>query len=308
MGKISEKRFKSLGTDIHIEIVCRDEGETLRAVKDINEAQAIYAAQEKIFSRFDSESELGFFNSNLGLWHEASSDFIEVSKKVIEYYDLSDGIFDPRVIDVLEGVGYKESFEKKNFRHDEKGDYQMIFQKKLEEDLLIDGRKIMFRSKMDLSGIAKGYITDKVSRFFEGNGWHDFLADSGGDIFSSGRNEEGGKWRIGFEDLPEEKIEIFLENEAVATSGTGRRKWELGGKHFHHLINPKDPENFLFDLRSVSVIARNVEEADFWAKYLFILGKEKGLEEAREKGIKAIFLDRRGNALVTKNFKENVFV
>jgi len=307
MESISEKRFRALGTDIHLEIVCRDEDEVMQANKDIDDAQTVYAAQEKIFSRFDPESELGFFNADLGVWHDASSDFMEVSKKVFGYYDLSDGIFDPRVIDVLEGTGYRESFEKKDFNRDDKKKYDAIFEKNLRDDLKIDGSRIMFMIKMDFSGIAKGYITDKISALFLEKGWKNFMADSGGDIFASGSNGKSGRWEIGFEDLPEEKMEIFLENEAVATSGTGRRKWELGGKHFHHLINPKDPENFSFDLRSVSVIARSVEEADFWAKCLFILGKEKGMEKAKAEGIKSIFLDRRGNAFVTKNFKENVF-
>ncbi|NTU66517.1 MAG: FAD:protein FMN transferase [Candidatus Moranbacteria bacterium] len=307
MDNISEKRFKAIGTDIHLEIVSHDEQEASRAMDDINEAQIIYADQEKIFSRFDSESELGFFNVNLGVWHEASPDFIEVSKKVIAYYDLSGGVFDPRIIDVLEGTGYKESFEKKYFKRDDEKIYDATFENNLRDDLAIDGNRIMFKARMDFSGIVKGYITDKISAFLKKKGWKDFIADSGGDIFAAGRNEEGKKWIIGFEDLPEEKMGIFLEGEAVATSGTGRRKWELGGKHFHHLVNPKNPESFSFDLRSVSVVAKSVEEADFWAKYLFILGKEDGMEKAREKEIKAVFLDRRGNAFVTKMIRDNVF-
>lgn len=306
MKMISEKRFRALGTDIHLKIAVENEKEKLLADNDIEKAEKIYNDQEKIFSRFDSESELGFFNRNLGGFHEASSDFLEVSRKIIEYHARSGGVFDPRIITVLEDSGYKESFEKEKLVKSEGADHGKVFKKELSEDLKIDGNKVFFGTRMDFSGIVKGYATDKASEFFKKNGWGNFLADSGGDIFASGKSEYGEKWVIGFEDIPEEKLNLVLENEAVATSGTGRRKWEHHGKQFHHLIDPRNPENFSFDLRSVSVIAENVEEADFLAKYLFILGEEDGLRKAKEKGIRSVFLNRRGDAFLTKEIRGNV--
>jgi thiamine biosynthesis lipoprotein len=82
-----------------------------------------------------------------------------------------------------------------------------------------------------------------------------------------------------------------LGDEAVATSGIVRRKWEAGGKRFHHIVNPFSPKAFSFALQSVSVVSESVEEGDVWAKTLFVMGLEKGLEYADSRSLKAFFVD-----------------
>ena len=71
----------------------------------------------------------------------------------------------------------------------------------------------------------------------------------------------------------------------------------------HHLIDLKNPDKFSFELKSVTVVAKNSEAADGWAKVLFILGKEKGIRFAEEKKIAALFLDKKRNVTYTKKLK-----
>lgn len=99
---------------------------------------------------------------------------------------------------------------------------------------------------------------------------------------------------------------LKLKNEGIATSGISRKKWEAGGKKFHHLINPKDTENFSFDLKTVTVIREKTVEADGRAKVLFLMGKVKGLEFANRNNLKALFLDYKGNVYLSEKMKENV--
>ncbi|EKE10805.1 MAG: thiamine biosynthesis lipoprotein [uncultured bacterium] len=160
----------------------------------------------------------------------------------------------------------------------------------------IEGGRILLLERVDFSGIAKGWITDRVADFLLGRGWKNFVVDSGGDMYFSGLNEKLEKWTVDIAGIPFEKLTLGFLNKAIATSGIGKRKWENGGGRFHHLINPKDPEDFSFDLKSVTVIADSVEEADVWAKTLFLMGKEKGIVYARKNSIGSIFLDYRGNA------------
>jgi len=295
----AELRFKALGTDIYLIIAC-EENEAVLAEKTLKKTREIYFEQEKIFSRFDGKSELSFLNNNLGKFNSVSEELQEISQLALEYNLETKGLFDPRIIENLENIGYKQDFQKKNFT----ADLEKIenISGNLAEDLKIENKKIFFGQRMDFSGIAKGYITDKVSRFLVKAGLENFLVDSGGDIFAKGLDEKGEKWKVGLEGISEEKILLEISDEAVATSGITRRKWKIGEKKFHHLINPQKPTEFNFDWQLVTVIAKTAVEADVWAKVLFLEGN--GGELGKDK--KSLFLDYKGNLFISEKIKENL--
>jgi thiamine biosynthesis lipoprotein len=300
-----EKEFKALGTDIYFQIVC-DENLKREAEGKAEELQNFYFSSEKIFSRFLDDSELNKFNSGLGKFSKASPHFLELAKKILDYYELSEGIFDPRIIKVLEWTGYREDFRQNRLLADAEKSFPEIDFRDLKKDLIIQGEAIMFNCKMDFSGIAKGYITDIAGEMLRKSGFQNFLIDSGGDMCASGVDQRGENWKIDIEGIAQERIMLILKNEAIATSGIGKRKWERDGKRFHHIINPKSPEKFSFDLQSVTVVAKTVTEADFWAKVLFLKGQEAGRIFSLEKKIKSIFLDYRGNVWVSREMKKNI--
>lgn len=295
--KTQEIEFDALGTHIFVQVVLNNQS-VKQAVSDFAEIREIYIQKEKILSRFDQQSELVKINSELGIFHEASGDILYLAKKSLKYYKMSDELFDPRVIDVLEKFGYDKDF--KEIDSSTKEDIEIEFTKrKLEDDLIIENGKIKFLAKMDFAGIAKGWITDQVADFLVKKGWENFLVDSGGDMFARGNNLNGEKWNLDIEGIAQEMLSIKISNQGIATSGITRRKWQAGKKTVHHLVNPKKPENFSFDLRTVTAICKNTEEADFWAKVLFLKGLKGGLQLAEKEKIKAFFLDYNGNFYIT---------
>jgi thiamine biosynthesis lipoprotein len=302
---VVEKEFKALGTDIYFQIVC-DENLKRAAEERAKELQNFYFLSEKIFSRFLNDSELNIFNTGLGKFFKASPHFLELAKKNLYYYELSEGLFDPRIIKVLEWIGYREDFRQNRPLVDIEKSFPEIDFCDLKKDLIIRGEEVMFNCRMDFSGIAKGYITDIVEGMLRQSGFQNFLIDSGGDMRASGVDQKGENWKIDIEGIAQEKILLILKNEAIATSGIGKRKWESDGKRFHHIINPKSPEKFSFDLQSVTVVTKTVIEADFWAKILFLKGKDEGKKFALENKIKVIFLDYRGNAWVSEEMRKNI--
>lgn len=304
MNSIFSQEFRALGTEIEIFLVI-DREKNIEDAKDIlEEIKKIYQDKEKILSRFSKESELSKLNSSLGIFKNSSSDILHLAQKSLEYYKESEGYFDPRILEILENVGYEKDF-KTNFFPQKEIEKDKIFSKnKLTEDLKIEGEQVCFGRRMDFSGIAKGYITDFISQHLENSGWQNFLVDSGGDIFAKGKDEQKEKWGIEIEGITKEKIILSLEDSAVATSGITRKKWEMGGEKYHHLINPLHPYDFSFDLKSVTVMAEICERADVFAKVLYLMGQKRGMEYAKEKKIPAIFLDYRGNMYVSEKMKE----
>ncbi len=53
--------------------------------------------------------------------------------------------------------------------------------------------------RLDLGGIAKGYIVDQAMVWLNGRGLRDVLINAGGDIRASG-TAESPPWRIGVQD------------------------------------------------------------------------------------------------------------
>jgi thiamine biosynthesis lipoprotein len=299
--RIVKKTFKALGTDILILVACKDSIEIEKARQSLKNILALYFKKENIFSRFNERSELNFFNKQLGKFQQASEDMRVIVKKSLEYYAESQGIFDPRIAEFLENIGYKKNFPENDFKKVALTDKKFLT---LEKDLKIKKQAVRFNRRMDFSGIAKGYITDKAAEFLNSRGLKNFLVDSGGDIYASGLDEKKEKWKIGLEGFPEEQVMIEISNKAVATSGITRRKWESNGKKFHHLINPQNFKKFNFDLKSVTVIKDDAISADVWAKVLFLMGREKGIEFSNRKKIKSLFLDYKNNLYLSRAVKK----
>ena len=127
----------------------------------ISEAMDIIKEYEKKLSRNIEGSEIDNINQNKTA--KVSSDTAELIKKGIYYGDISDGLFDITIGNVTQlwGFGQKEEVppesEIKNAVRDV--DYKKIS---------VEGNKVTIYSDaaLDLGGIAKGYIADKVFDFF----------------------------------------------------------------------------------------------------------------------------------------------
>lgn len=291
------RSFFALGTDVAVEIITNAQNRR-RAQQVLSELQTLYKAKEKIFSRFNVESELSECNSRLDRPLAVSDDMINVARLCLYYYQASEGLFDPRIINHLESIGYRGDFFSTDFS--KAAVEEIVYEQRasLSHEMVIKGKSLRLKSRIDLSGIAKGYITDQAALFLCGRGWKNYIIDSGGDMTAVGKNLEGLPWSVSIEGI-EDAAGFSISGMAVATSGIGRRKWENDGRRFHHLVNPFRPDDFNFNLRSVTVVAGSTTQADVWAKVLFLQGRQKGLAYSNRHGIKSVFLDYRGQAFVS---------
>ncbi len=102
--------FKAMGTDISAEIIILKKEDKTRAQRSIEKIKEIFKTNENIFSRFSRDSELCRINANLGEDIKASEKMIEVLKYCLKLNKLSEGYFDPRIIENLEKIGYNKDF------------------------------------------------------------------------------------------------------------------------------------------------------------------------------------------------------
>lgn len=289
----SQHLFRTMGTEAYLEIV-HDPRSAEHAKESIAKAVNLCFEKVKIFNRFDPESEISILNQNLGTYRTASPDLLAVTRHSLEFFRESKGLFDPRVIGILKKIGYHEDFESwRTVRRVLPEIHGLLSQHRpLSFDLKVRDEFVFLRQQMDFSGIAKGYILDRMANSIMSDGWDNFLIDAGGDIVARGVNRDGRTWRISVENVPESEFVASLSSQAIATSGVTRRHWKsVDGTRFHHLVNPKHPQRFDFDILSASVVAENAERADFLAKTLFLMGVDDGLQYAEKHGIPALFVN-----------------
>jgi thiamine biosynthesis lipoprotein len=153
--------------------------------------------------------------------------------------------------------------------------------------------------KMSLGGIAKGYAIDQAARVLAAADIHDFLAQAGGDLYVHGAKPDGSPWIVGVRDPrgPEGSYfaSIAVKDHAFSTAGDYERAYVVGGKRYHHIIDPRTGYPATAS-RSVTIWAKDALTADAIDDAVFILGAEKGLALVES-------LDDCGAVIVDKNDK-----
>ena len=314
MKASSEKfgiEFRAMGTDVSVEIILDNPGAkaSQEAQSALEKVKGIFSKDEKIFSRFDKESELSKINASVGKELAVSEKMFVVLELCVKFNRISEGYFDPRILENLENIGYNKDFRTNDFNREKEEEFKLDRLKDdLGEELILDrSRKTaLARRRIDTTGIAKGFTVDEAAQFLKSEGFENFVVDAGGDMFARGSDENGSPWKIGIEGLDDDRVMLEIKDAGIATSGISRKRWKIGEKKIHHLINPKDPENFSYDIKTVTVIEEKTVEADGRAKVLVLMGKERGLQFANEKNIKALFLDYRGNVYLSERMKESI--
>jgi thiamine biosynthesis lipoprotein len=161
---------------------------------------------------------------------------------------------------------------------------------------------------LDMGGIGKGLAlrwaaAHAIDVLPEGAG---LLLEAGGDIVAAGWPPPGG-WLVGIEDpvadgAPDaEPIAVVVVRAgAVATSSVRVRRW-IGpdGRPVHHLVDPRTGEPARTGLIAVTVASGDPAWAEVWSKALFLAGRERIADEARQRGLAAWWVDDRGALGIT---------
>jgi thiamine biosynthesis lipoprotein len=124
-------------------------------------------------------------------------------------------------------------------------------------------------TELNFGAIAKGYAVDKAVNVLIKLGINSALVNAGGEIKTIGED-----WVIGIQHPGDQNqiIEKLNPGEmSVATSGDYEKYFELDGKRYHHILNPKTgyPADSLI---SVTVLNKSCTIADALATAVFVLG------------------------------------
>ncbi len=144
-------------------------------------------------------------------------------------------------------------------------------------------------TKIDLGGIAKGYISFKAREYLEGRGVENAVLNFGGNIVLMGDEYREVEIKNPFKDG---KIAtLYLKDTSIVTSGTYERFIEKDGKKYHHILDPDTGYPCDSDVVSATIICKNPTDADALSTACVVLGcKEATNLIDRLDGVEAVFV------------------
>ncbi len=156
---------------------------------------------------------------------------------------------------------------------------------------------------VDLGGIAKGYALDRALELLKDAGTENAILNLGGTIGVTGRPVEIGI-RNPFDPDGEPMGTLLLDNRCAVTSGSYERFVWIGGRTFHHIIDPRTGYPSDAGLVSVTLVGSNATILDAFATAAFILGPFHALPLLKRYGIEAIFIKADGKVLKTEGLSD----
>lgn len=270
MGDDMEIKKTKLGMGTFIEIQVVDANpEQLRQMEiSVDRAFQIFAAVERVCSRFSADSELSKASRKVGVAVQISPVLFETLRFALEMSRLTNGAFDPTIGKTQENIGFN--------RHYLTGltINTPIEAKATFRDIILDEAartmQLLKPAVIDLGAVAKGFAIDMASnelRLFEG-----FIVNAGGDLYAGGLDESGSPWKIGIEHPDREGHMlgfVRLSNQALCTSGSYERI-SPNSPGVHHLINARTKRQAT-QWSSCSIVAPYAMMADAFSTAAFLL-------------------------------------
>ena len=176
-------------------------------------------------------------------------------------------------------------------------------------DITVAGDTVASRNTsvaLDFGGYLKGVALDRAAAILRGQGVHDALINIGGNVMALG-SKEGRPWRVGIQHPrqpgPLATVEL-ADGEAIGTSGDYQRYFEVDGRRYPHLLDPRTgfPAGHT---QAVTVLIPARPQAgtlsDAASKPIFIAGDADWREAAQKMGIGLVLrVDRDGRVFVSE--------
>lgn len=143
--------------------------------------------------------------------------------------------------------------------------------------------------QLDLGGYAKGRALDDAAALLKAHGIDNALVNIGGNVIALGSHGDR-PWRVGIQHPRQPGTLATLDlhgGEAIGTSGDYQRFFEVSGRRYCHLIDPRSGRP-ASGMQSVTVLVRGAHagtRSDALSKPLFIDGAARLAKHAARLGV-----------------------
>lgn len=164
-------------------------------------------------------------------------------------------------------------------------------------------------TQLDLGAVAKGYAVEQAADLLSRDKRvKTALINAGGNIKVLGTKEDGSPWKIGVQDSrnPQKIIGTLAvkDGTAIATSGDYQRYYEVDGKRYHHILDPRTGWP-AWHARSVTVVTRSAFWADYYSTLLFVLPEDQAMALVENNpNLEMLYVDLDGNTYLSSGLKD----
>lgn len=236
--------------------------------------------------------------------YEVQPETLDIIQKALSYCEKSEGLFDISI----EPVSSLWDFTAENPTLPKENDIKTALKAVGYQKIKIDGKRVSLPSSggIDLGAIAKGYIADEILRIYEEHSLSGII-NLGGNILTVGKKTSGESFKVGIKKpFSDGDIACNLEFDggSVVTCGVYERYFTLGGKNYHHILNPKTGYPEIGGIDSVTVICESSTEADALSTTLFLMGEANAKAYLRNlPDTHAIFVRTDGNISLSQGLE-----
>ena len=282
----------------------------------IDEALAICAGYEKLFSRTIDSSEISKINMAKGEAVEVSAETIFVLETAIDYAKKSAGAFDISI----GAVSALWAFDSEN--PNASLPLQVDIDKYLPtvdyKGIELLGGSVRLKNpdtKLDFGGIAKGYIADKMADYLIEKEVSGAIIDLGGNVVTVGSKASGEPWNVGVKNPFPDEGEGFNSvigaikidgRKSIGTSGVYERYLTCEGERYHHILDPQTGFPVVTDLVGITVVTDMSIDGEGVTTTCILLGSEKAKAFLEKDGIQAVLVKNDGTIITTASVEFSV--
>ncbi len=234
---------------------------------------------EDTLSRTVEGSDVWNINHAAGAPTDVNEETAYIIERALDIAEDTDGLFDitigsiSELWDFVEGVKPSDEAIQAALPH---VDWRLVD---------VDGMTVTLEdpeAKIDLGGIAKGYIAEDLKQMLADAGVESATINLGGDVTVLGTKPDGQLWNVGIQDpngSSNDVIASIRTEESVITSGLYEREFtDEDGVQYYHILDPKTGYPVVTDLESASIATESSIDGDAYATTMFLLGKDAALE------------------------------
>lgn len=255
---------------------------------------------EQMLSRTAEGSDVWRINHADGNPVEVSDDTIAILQCATKISELSGGAFDVTIAPVSTIWDFTSGNAALPEAEEIAKAAKLVDYTKLE----LEGNTVKLPAGMmiDLGGIAKGYIADRVKAYLESRGVKHAILSFGGNIVAIGSKPDGSEWKVGIQDIDRPTGDSMLISRSsggsTVTSGIYERGFDLDGVRYHHLLSSETGWPVQNELASVTIFSESSMEGDALSTAAFVLGTDDGMKLIESlNGIEAVFIRRDRTAI-----------
>jgi thiamine biosynthesis lipoprotein len=257
-------------------------------------AEAAEAAFEEIdrldhqMSNYSETSELTYINRNAARAEViVEAELFDLLKLSLDYSRATGGAFDITVGPLMKAWG----FFKGQGRLPDPKELSSVMARVGYQHVSLDekARTIRFDREgveLDLGGIAKGYAVDRAAEILRESGVSSaFITAGTSSIYAIGAPPNKASWRVEISDpmvRSSSQTSIELRDQSISTSGCHEKTFEMGGKTYCHIMNPRT--GYPIDgVLSATIITPRGVEAEALSKAVMVMGVEKAKDFLKQR-------------------------